>query len=127
MWRILVGLAVGGFIATFGYHRERKFERFSPIAWLRSVVLAFLAALFGVTVDITAGLTNWWVSAILFGCYVIAVERTASEIYKTYIKADYKPHVICKICHCNVLRVHGKYLRPLNQPTRVERKLTGRW
>jgi hypothetical protein len=115
MWQISVGLAVGIFIATIGYHRERKFEKFSSIAWLRSVVIAI--AFSAVTL---LPLPDW----LYVAGFVVMAERLTCEFYKTYIKADYRPHVICKICGCNVLRVHGHYYRPRNKATRLERVLT---
>ena len=122
MWRILVGFAVGAFIATIGYHRERKFEKFSLIAWLRSVVVASFYGTAAYAINLTA--LPAWATILIVVCFAAALERLTLEFYKTYVKADYKPHVICKFCHCNVLRVHGRYYRPKNKATRLENRLT---
>lgn len=43
--------------------------------------------------------------------FVVMGERLFCEVYKTYIKPDYRPHQVCALCHCTVLKVHGKYYR----------------
>jgi uncharacterized membrane protein YfcA len=121
---LLIGFIVGAVIATIGWHRERKFEAFSLIAWFRSVTVATGLGAFAWLVDLPSHVSPLMLGYFLTACFVATLERLSLEFYKTYIKADYKPHVICKICHCNVYRIHGKFLRPRNAPTRLEKKLT---
>lgn len=86
IFELLVGLAVGGHIATWGMYKDSIHEGFTFRRYSRSimvgVVWAPVAARF---VDIDAG--TWSGAVVLFGL-TYALERATTEFWKTFIRDE---------------------------------------
>jgi len=102
---------VGVYISTTGWYRERGFEGFSIIAWIRTIGISLFFGAISDIVHIFSYIIFLPLAVLLVACFVAACERLVSEFYKTYIKAEYKPHAVCEICHRNVHKVNNRYVK----------------
>ena len=83
---VLVGLAVGGHIATWGMYKDSIHEGFTRTKYVRSILVGLVlapSAAFVLALDVTtaSGLV------ILFGL-TYALERAVTEFWKTFIRDE---------------------------------------
>lgn len=112
----LVGLTAGLHAATWGMYKDAPHEGFSVRTYLRSPLLGIVL---GVVVQATTGLDPRDAAdiVVLFGT-VYAVERAASEIYKTFLREEDQSkyfipmqlHVLGRVVQSRVARLMAGFL-----------------
>lgn len=83
---VLIGLAVGGHIATWGMYKDSVHEGFTLAKYVRSILVgAVLAPLAATLADLDATTASGGV--VLFGL-TYALERSVTEFWKTFIRDE---------------------------------------
>ena len=81
---VMLALLTGTHAATWGAFKDSPFEGFKPVSFVRTIVLAVLAAaVLALTTDLETTM-----APLVFMGLIYAVERLATELWKSFIRED---------------------------------------
>ena len=81
---VILALVAGTHAATWGAFKDSPFEGFKPVSFVRSIVVAVVAA---ATVATATDLETTMAPIVFLGV-LYAIERLATELWKSFLRED---------------------------------------